>query len=204
MKLLLIKPLNEKALNYYESHSSYHPGDSGIDLFVLEDVVISPGETKLIDLGIQCEMLDLSDYPLPYKPGSRNCSYYLYPRSSISTKTPLVLANSTGIIDAGYRGNIMAAVKYVPTKEDLNNVIFQTVNYLLDKSPVECKDVTSDKIRENVISQLPKFTIKSGTRLVQICSPNLDSIEIKLVDNLSQTSRGTGGFGSTNKSRELL
>jgi hypothetical protein len=34
--------------------------------------------------------------------------YYLYPRSSIS-KTKLRLANSVGIIDAGYRGNIIAA-----------------------------------------------------------------------------------------------
>ena len=36
-----------------------------------------------------------------------NCSYYLYPRSSIS-KTPLRMSNSTGIIDAGYRGEIIA------------------------------------------------------------------------------------------------
>jgi len=33
----------------------------------------------------------------------------LYPRSSI-VKTPLRLSNSVGIIDAGYRGNIMAFV----------------------------------------------------------------------------------------------
>ena len=35
--------------------------------------------------------------------------YYLYPRSSTGTKTPLRLANSVGIIDSGYRGNIIAA-----------------------------------------------------------------------------------------------
>ena len=34
-------------------------------------------------------------------------SYYLYPRSSV-VKTPLRLANSVGIIDSGYRGNIKA------------------------------------------------------------------------------------------------
>jgi hypothetical protein len=32
--------------------------------------------------------------------------YYMYPRSSLS-KTPLRLANSTGIIDAGYRGPLI-------------------------------------------------------------------------------------------------
>ncbi len=36
-------------------------------------------------------------------------SYYLYPRSSMS-KTPYRLANSVGIIDSGYRGNIIAAL----------------------------------------------------------------------------------------------
>ena len=35
--------------------------------------------------------------------------YFLYPRSSTGTKTPLRLANSVGVIDAGYRGNYIAA-----------------------------------------------------------------------------------------------
>ena len=34
--------------------------------------------------------------------------YYMYPRSSTGTKTPLRLANSVGIIDSGYRGNYIA------------------------------------------------------------------------------------------------
>ena len=36
--------------------------------------------------------------------------YYSYPRSSIS-KTPLLLANSVGIIDSGYRGQIIGAFR---------------------------------------------------------------------------------------------
>jgi dUTP pyrophosphatase len=35
-----------------------------------------------------------------------NTGYYIHPRSSIS-KTPLRLANSTGIVDAGYRGSLI-------------------------------------------------------------------------------------------------
>ena len=192
----LDKNLTDEIKDYYRKLMEVlNNEDSGIDLVCPNELSINVFQVGTIDLGIRCAMVNNETNQLS--------AYYLYPRSSLS-KTPLMLANHVGIIDMGYRGNIMAAVKYVPTKEDLNNVICQTVNYLLDKSPVECKDITSDKIRENVISQLPKFTIKSGTRLVQICAPNLDSIEIKLVDNLSQTSRGTGGFGSTNKSRELL
>ena len=39
--------------------------------------------------------------------GRLTLPYYVYPRSSIY-KTPLRLANCTGIIDAGYRGELMA------------------------------------------------------------------------------------------------
>ena len=41
-----------------------------------------------------------------------NCysGYYLYPRSSTGLKTPLRMANSVGIIDSGYRGNIKACL----------------------------------------------------------------------------------------------
>jgi hypothetical protein len=42
-------------------------------------------------------------------PSTKPCGFYLYPRSSIS-KTRMRLANSLGIIDAGYRGDLIAAV----------------------------------------------------------------------------------------------
>ena len=70
------------------------------------------------------------------------------------------MSNSVGIIDAGYRGNLMAAL-----------------------------DNHSDE---------PYF-IEKGTRLFQICSPIFSNINMKVVDELSETSRGSGGFGSTGK-----
>ena len=73
--------------------------DAGFDLYCPDQLLIEPKETTLIKMGIACEMTD--DY-LP-------TSYMLVPRSSIY-KTPLRMANSIGIIDAGYRGEIMAAV----------------------------------------------------------------------------------------------
>ena len=90
-----MKILNEKAREYYEKHGHFHDGDSGLDLYVLEDVLVKKNETVLIKLGIACESLC-------------NKSYYLMPRSSIS-KTPLRMSNSIGLIDAGYRGEIMAS-----------------------------------------------------------------------------------------------
>lgn len=78
--------------------------DSGFDLFFPKEEYFEPGSTRLIDLGIKCAAYKVTDdekeeIPMPF---------YLYPRSSIY-KTTLRLANSVGIIDSGYRGNIKAA-----------------------------------------------------------------------------------------------
>ena len=93
---LKIKPFNKDIHKMYKNHNHFHPGDSGLDIYIIENQIINPGETIRLKLGISCENLDAK-------------SYFLMPRSSIS-KTPLRLANSVGLIDAGYRGEIMAAV----------------------------------------------------------------------------------------------
>lgn len=80
--------------------------DAGFDLFVPENVSIPENpETKMfkLDHNIKCAAKMVT----PTK--TYNTGYYLYPRSSIS-KTSFRLANSVGIIDAGYRGNIIAAL----------------------------------------------------------------------------------------------
>lgn len=146
---LLIKTENPVLTTVYNNHQHYNPGDSGLDLFCPETITINPGETVKINLQIKCEAL--SD------DRQRNVSYYLYPRSSI-IKTPLRLSNSVGIIDAGYRGDIIACV---------------------------------DNIKNE------SYTISQGDRLFQICAGNLEPIEFQLVNDLSNTQRGTSGFGST-------
>ena len=93
---LKIKPFNKDIHKMYENHNHFHQGDSGLDIYIIENQIINPGETIRLKLGISCENLDAK-------------SYFLMPRSSLS-KTPLRLANSVGLIDAGYRGEIMAAV----------------------------------------------------------------------------------------------
>ena len=45
-----------------------------------------------------------------------NKAYYLFPRSSIS-KTPLRLANSIGLIDGGYRGELVGMVDNIYDKD---------------------------------------------------------------------------------------
>ena len=110
---------------------------------------VKPGDsmpTKLIKLGISCEPKD-------------GKAYYLMPRSSIS-KTPLRMSNSIGLIDGGYRGEIMASCDNI-------------------------KDYT--------------YKVEKGQRLFQIVSPDLSPIDYSLVDTLTDTTRGKGGFGSTGK-----
>ena len=146
---LYLRPLDDTIKMFYKNHTHYKVGDSGLDLFFPDQVEIDPHTTKLIDLKIQCEAMHDNE--------DKNVSYYLYPRSSIS-KTSLRMANSVGIIDAGYRGNIMVA---------LDNI--------------------SDK----------PVIVEQGQRLFQICGPTLESIEMKVVSELSNSERGNNGFGST-------
>ena len=143
---LLIKPLNEVAEKMYENHGHFHDGDAGLDLYVLEDQAFSPGETRLIKLGISCEPED-------------GKAYFLLARSSIS-KTPLRLANSIGLIDGGYRGEIMAPC---------------------------------DNIKDF------EYTVEKGQRLFQLVAADCSAISYTIEEELSDPSRGTGGFGSTGK-----
>jgi len=52
------------------------------------------------------------------------------------------------------------------------------------------------KVSVDNISEDPYY-IQKGQRLFQICSPTLDPLWFQLCDDVSETSRGEGGFGST-------
>ena len=97
-------------------------------------------------------------------------SYTLEPRSSISN-TNFMMANSRGIIDAGYRGNIKAKVRNVSS----NNT--DIIGHMENDSEY----------------------INTKACLFQILSPTLEPIKVNIVEELSSTTRNDGGFGSTNK-----
>jgi dUTP pyrophosphatase len=74
--------------------------DSGFDLFVPKTQTMVANKVNKVDFEIKCEMVKhVGTQKVP-------SAFYLYPRSSIS-KGNLRLANSVGIIDSGYRGNII-------------------------------------------------------------------------------------------------
>lgn len=103
-----------------------------------------------------------------------NTGYYMHPRSSLS-KTQLRLANSTGIIDAGYRGHLIG--------------MFDVVN--IPPNPTQTAD------------RAPDYSGNKYDRYLQICAPGLVPIMVEIVDSLSdlgdETERGAGGFGSTGR-----
>jgi hypothetical protein len=142
--------------------------DSGFDLFVpyvKNEVYIDGMNNKIVNLKVSAAVYKFykvrnADKENPaYKKYVKPSPYYMYARSSMPLKTPFILANNVGIIDAGYRGNLGMI---------LHN----------------CKD----SIQE----------VKSGTRMVQICMPGLHNhFHVRLVKELDNTERGSGGFGST-------
>ena len=78
--------------------------DAGFDLFnpVRKELSFNTNRMNVnkFDFGIICSAQTVTNSKL------FNTGYYMYPRSSLS-KTKLRLANSTGIIDSGYRGNLI-------------------------------------------------------------------------------------------------
>ena len=114
---LYVDVSNVELVDLYKKHCAEHNKkvvtdlypNSGFDIFVPEMVGFQEEfGVKMVNSGIKGEMLyyDSTNPSFPVTPSP----YYIYPRSSIS-KTPLMLANSEGIIDSGYRGWLIGALR---------------------------------------------------------------------------------------------
>lgn len=158
MQKEFLMKFDECVKSMYAQHTTFHDGDAGIDLFMKEDLEICGGETKLVDLGVSCQLRAKKKWYMFWKK-PQYFSYLMLPRSSIY-KTPLMMKNSVGLIDQCYTGTLK-----IP--------LFNT-------------------------SDIP-YTLKKGERYVQLVAPDLGPVSLKIVDNLRDTSRGAGGFGSTGK-----
>lgn len=74
-----------------------HNGDAGMDLYAAEEVIIEPGKSALVPVGIKLA--------IPY-----GYEVQIRPRSGVSLKTPLRIPNAPGTIDCGYRDEINVIV----------------------------------------------------------------------------------------------
>lgn len=125
-------------------------GSAGADLFACidEDVVIAPQERVLIPTGIAIELETVET------------GAFIFPRSSLSSKYGISLANCVGVIDNDYRGEIKIPV----------------INH----------------------SSEP-YTIHDGERIAQlVVLPVVLPLFIE-TENLNETQRADGGFGSTGR-----
>jgi dUTP pyrophosphatase len=106
---LYIAPTSNRAIAWYKNAvdsymaKPYEQRDAGLDTFCNTSIVGKPGATEKLDLATRAAAYD------PQRGMFR--AFLLMPRSSIS-KTPMRMANSVGLIDAGYRGILLGAVDF--------------------------------------------------------------------------------------------
>jgi len=73
------------------------PGDAGLDLRANVDAEVAPGERAMIPTGLAVAIPE-------------GHAGLVLPRSGLASRQGLTLANAPGLIDAGYRGEIVCAV----------------------------------------------------------------------------------------------
>jgi dUTP pyrophosphatase len=122
-----------------------HPGDAGADLCSVEAAMIPAGERCEVGTGIALAI------PEGY-------AGFVQPRSGLAFKHGIMVVNSPGLIDAGYRGEVRIS--------------------LYNSGAVP-------------------FTILPGDRIAQLVVQAVERCDFVVVDELPDSSRGLGGFGSS-------
>ena len=122
---------------------------AGADLYACleEDLIIAPGKTKFVSIGISAEI------PQGY-------AGFVFARSGLASKSGIAPANKVGVVDSDYRGEFFVA---------LHNHSSET------------------------------RTVKHGDRIAQLIIMPVVMAEYIETDELSETERGSGGFGSKGK-----
>ena len=182
-----LKKLNENAV----IPSYAHDGDVGMDMTAISVEYDEKYDMYIYHTGLSFE----SDF---------NIGQFLFPRSS-NRKTDCYLCNSVGIADSAiYRGEIMFCYKSrISTYERANMVALKAFNKSLieGKSIDECKkdsDLAKERIME-MTKALEFAPYEVGDRVGQMVFMQYPTVSIEEVDNLSETLRGSKGFGSTGK-----
>jgi dUTP pyrophosphatase len=132
-------------------------GASGFDLHALEDTDISPGQTILVKTGLSVAVQE-------------GFELQVRPRSGMSLKTYMRVANAPGTVDSDYRGEVCVIMTNTISIEEL---VKRGEGY-------------------NKYCQ-----IKKGDRIAQgVICPVLQ-VEFEEVEELDETQRGAGRYGST-------
>lgn len=149
-------------------------GAAGFDLEAVEDAVIAPGETALVRTGLAFEI------PEGYEMQIR-------PRSGISLRTKLRIANSPGTVDADFRGEVGVIVDNIYRAE-----LGSADNYT--KLLIGLNGENGIGGNWNAEGT---YIIRKGDRIAQAVIAPIVRADFEIVDELTETKRGDGAFGST-------
>lgn len=142
--------------------------DAGADIYSIEDVTVHPGETVLVHTGIKVAIPD--GYEIQIRP-----------RSGLSLKTNMRIANAPGTIDAGYRDEIGVIVT------NIDNPI-KDITYEFDK---DGRPIITSILHGSDIS------ITKGQKIAQMVLSPIPRIEFIPVHKLIEDGNRGGGFGHT-------
>lgn len=146
-------------------------GDAGMDIYSNEGYTIEPGKTLIIPTGIKVAI------PEGY-------AILIQPRSGLSAKTKLRVANTPGLIDSGYRDEIGVIIENIEPP-------FKDIEYEFDENGgIQIKSILHGNA----------YTISKGDKIAQmrlVKVPQAHLVEVPSVENIG-VNRG-GGFGSTGK-----
>lgn len=180
-KRVLVKKMHEDAVipKYAKA------GDAGFDLVAVEDVIIMPGDTKIVKTGLA--------FAIP-----EGYEIQIRPRSGVSAKTTIRVANAPGTIDSGYRGEVGVIV------DNVANMVYEYEDgddwsYARIISETSSWVDTIDDKQELLVHQYPVGTIKirKGDRIAQGVLAEVPTAIFEEVAELGDTERGEGGFGSS-------
>ncbi len=169
LPIVKITLIDEKAVMPSRAHDT----DSGWDLTLIGIHKIK-NDTVFFKTGLQVQP-------------PKGFYFEVFPRSSIS-ELPLMLANSAGIIDEGYRGEIIVPIRILHPA--IGSGVAENIQYpggllkLFDSKPIS-------------ISEAAKQILAKKPKIAQMILRKRYDFEIQDVSQVDQTDRADGGFGST-------
>lgn len=146
-------------------------GDAGMDIYAKEEYTLEPGQSIIVPTGIKMAI------PEGY-------AILIQPRSGLSAKTKLRIANTPGLIDSGYRDEIGVIIENIEPP-------FKDIEYEFDNN---------GEIHIKSILHGNAYTISEGDRIAQmrlVKVPQAHLVEVPSVENIGVNRQG--GFGHTGK-----
>ena len=151
-------------------------GDAGMDVCAAVDMEIFPGQTKIIPTGFKMAI------PQGYEIQVR-------PRSGLSYKTQLRIANSPGTIDSGYRDEVGVVMSNIGFCHEGDGDI--------SRRELPVFELSHPKLEESRKTPCT-YMIKAGDRIAQIVLSKTPTIEFVVIDSVSDVGKNRGGgFGSS-------